>query len=204
MAQTQIKLISPFDPRLKKTQIVPEQVPSPLVKAIIHGLLSHLWSDKRRRTKEMGIDQAKLEKMLFSSIIVGNNNPSLISEERLFQIFESIVPQIFRSLTGHSSFLLVGQSDLIMKGLAPYAKLATYEKRVQWLTAEVPGFLGALKGWRPCSECRGKGNTGIPDNEILRTWATTSNVGELRNNVIGHYHKLSPATVKRILSSDSL
>lgn len=203
MADPRIKLLSPFDARLKKMSADPQHIPAPLVKAIIHGLLSHLWSGKRRRTKEMGIDQAKMEQMLFTYVSLAANQPVSVSLERLLQIFKTNVPKIFQACQGHSFLLLVGQSDLILPGLASYKTMTTYEKRLRWLKAEIPGFLAALKGWRPCTECRG--NIRIPDDGTLFEWASTSHVGDLRNNIIARYHRrLSAATVKRILSSNPL
>ena len=183
----QIHFRSPDDPRFKEKKPQHEAIPRHIVQGIVRGLLNHLWNDKRRTTKEMGVDQDKVERGIMVLIdqhtsyvgpdkknlksLYDNRNKQLNSpkhpEEWHRDCVASLVPAIFTALTGHTSFVLKDDSDLILKELDSYKNLKKESaERYKWLKNNLPRLLGSLKQATLCTEC--KGTTIMPDQEKLK------------------------------------
>jgi hypothetical protein len=192
-----IKILSPLDPRAKLAPTPLDNIPLSVVKGLIHGLLTHLWNDKRYRTKEV---EDVLEKRLVECVRQVVLNSPAATDEQLLKGFEDTIPQIFKMVLKHNYFVFVAQSDLILPRLSCYKKIITYAKRLKWLRQEVPDLLTVLKQGLLCTECRG--NTRVPDESKLAGWACSASVGGLRNNVLAYFHDgMEPSTVKKILST---
>jgi hypothetical protein len=198
MAKSKIKFISPLDPKLKNPRQLLDQVPIAVVKGLIHGLLSHLWSSDRRQTKEIGVPQDRMERVLMELVRLASTTDA-VSEDALLKTMKLMIPAAFEAYFGHTYLVMCADSDLILEGLEPYGRMNEHAKRLSWLQKEIPGFLATIKKFTQCTECRGK--TSIPSEDILGEWAATAGIGELRNCILGHYHGLNPLTVKRHLSS---
>jgi len=198
MAKTKIKLISPLDPKLKEPSQPLDQVPSAVVKGLIHGLLSHLWALDRRQTAEMGGSQERMEKVLMELVRRASTTDSE-SEDVLLKEMKLMIPVLFNEYMGHTYLVMNADSDLISENLEPYGRIAEHAKRVAWLQNEMPRFLASIKQGTHCTECHGE--TSVPHQDTLEGWADTARIGELRNCILGYYHGLAPLTVKRLLSS---
>lgn len=192
-----IKYLSPLDPRAKVPPPPVDNIPSSVVKGLIHGLLTHLWKDKRYRTEKV---EALMEKRLFECVRQAVLKSPTATEEQLSKGFENIIPQIFKMVVKHNFFGFAAHSDLILPHLSCYKEIKNYTKRLKWLRQEVPDLLKVLKKGPLCTECRG--TTRVPGENKFTEWVTSANVGVLRNNILAYFHDgMEPSTVKKILST---
>jgi hypothetical protein len=198
-----IHILSPLDPSLHVKEEAPDAIPTPVVKALIAGMLSHLWSADRRKTKETGIPQEDVENMLWSHVVLATRNERNLSDNNLQSAIREGIPFVFGSLTGHTYRLFAAQSDLIIgihgKISPPYSSLRT-GRRIPWVKKNLADALATLKQYAPCHECRMNGS--LPSDNILESWTTTANEGALRTALLAWFHdNMSPATVERILAT---
>jgi hypothetical protein len=202
--KAKIHILSPFDLALRAKKEEPNSIPSPVVKALIAGLLSHLWSLDRRKTREMGLFQEEAEKMLWSHVVLATEFRLTKTEQALIEAVKEGVPHVFASLTGHTYRLFAGQSDLIIgilqKASPRYSSFRGEGERQIWIKKHLPSVLAMLKQYMPCNECFGE--MALPEDSKLKVWAETAHEGELRNNILAWFHdRMSPATIKRILAT---
>lgn len=199
-----IHILSPFDPKLLKREPPLSLIPAPVVKGLVRGILSHLWRQERRTTREVGISQEAMELMLWEYAQLAAQPGGGLAEADLIKRMERDLPGVFAPLTGHSYFIFAAQSDLIIGNLdkcsPPYSSLNEVGKRLVWIKENLADALAVLKLYRPCYECRM--NTSLPSDEVLLQWASTANVGELRDFLLAYFHnELSTSTVKQILAT---
>lgn len=197
-----IRILSPLDPSLHAKKEEPDAIPTPVVKALIAGLLSHLWSADRRKTKEVGIPQQDVANMLLAHVVLATRNERNLSGENLSSAIREGIPFVFASLTGHTFYSFARQSDLIigvLREISPrYSSLNT-EQRIPWIKKNLANALATLKQYAPCHECRMNGS--LPSDDILKLWTTTANEGELRDALLAWFHDdMSPDTIKTSLS----
>jgi hypothetical protein len=149
--------------------------------------------------------------------------PNEISSDQVMQAIDEAIQSIFQEVKyrpEHSYLTLNGDSDVILPALTrdchltdmnyekltfscPYDETDREERRVEWLSAELPGILNALHERSCClaPSCAAR-NTSLPSPELsaIQEWAKNGNAGELRNKILGHFHGISPDRVKRLLS----
>lgn len=201
--QAQIRFLSPDDPKLRKKRDTAQLIPVSVVRGVIRGLLNHLWSNDRRKTKESGVSQERVERRLMTLVqfAAKQRMPKGQKDDLLSKSTASWVPRVFGELTGHTYFVLNADSDLILKEFTPYKALPTVKQRQQWLQQAVPRLLASLKQGSACTAPTCYIRTRPPDEDVLFEWENTRNVGELRDFILGYFHGLTKANVKRIRSS---
>jgi hypothetical protein len=192
-----IKFLSPLDPRVKIAPPPLDHIPSSVVKGVIHGLLTHLWRDKRRGSPEV---VTLIKKRVFESVRQAVLLSPAMTEGQLSQAFEAQIPDMFKMSMKHNPVLFVFQSDFILDGLTCYKTIPTHAKRLEWLKREVPDLLNKLKEGPLCTECREK--TLLPNNDTLSEWASSASIGGLWDSLLAYFHDgMKPSTVKKLLSS---
>lgn len=213
----QIKVASPLEAGAQQSPQLPEQIPLYVVQGIIRGLLNHCWNKDRRPAKERDIDERRLERHLvdFAANIHPFINQTIKPEyERWAQSQEnppdfiscsieavaSQVGEVFFNLRGHSPFMMVcGYDRIIEKIVTRYpGKAINPCTRLVWLKEHLPGILKDVKSVSDCTMCRRI--TKIPNEDLLLKMAYIKQPGQLAYAILGYFHGIEPATVKRLLS----
>lgn len=212
-----VRILSPSDPRLQQPNEPPDLVPMFAVKGMIRGLLNHCWSPDRRSTKEGRIAQEELEEALVSLLEVGIKKSGITKEslpglygclsypegftDHYIQEIGRNVKEVFQMLTGHNPFILKADHDLLVEFTAQNYPPAenTEASRRQWLRDHLPSAFQLLKDTSKCSDCRDRPLFVLEDDTQMALHIKSP--GELVHAILEHFHGISDATVKRLLST---
>lgn len=196
----------------------------PVLRGVVHGLLSHICLQKKGSIlSNRWLQKAENKVMSTATATMGITASKELSDDQTSRLIESISNEVQRLLCEtklHTYRTLNADSDRILPALTrdeqasqqavydkltllrPYDEMDRKEHRVKWLKEEIPAILKVLQISSYCLHpvCAGRLECTPPPPDILEKWAETPDAGVLRNNILGHFHGISPQRVKRLLS----
>lgn len=200
-----------------------------IIRGFVRGLLVHICMSSRSNKKLTTQWLSRAEHRLFT--LAENfvrTQPGQLPEQQLPDLSEYVSTEVHRILCEikeHSYVVLNADSDLILPALSrhrlaakevlydrplfhpfyrPYDEIDRTEQRLAWLSRVMPEMLKALHDHSVClvPDCVSRRNPpDMPTLDSLRRWAATPHAGALRDNILAHYHNISPARARRLLSN---
>lgn len=212
---------SPFV--IARRPIVPLTSFSPaVVRGIVRGLLSHICMIEKRKTlTTRWLQMAERRIMSHANgamATIGARELSNGQDSAMTECLAIEAERMLGSLRSHTYFTLNADDAWILPVLTrttalqqkdydkvafsrPYDEVDRKEQRAEWLHEEIPGLLKILVTWSTClhPHCVGRTSCPSPPHQKLVNWAKTQSAAVLRNNLLGHFHGISPERVRRLL-----
>lgn len=197
----------------------------PVLRGIVRGLLTHICLQKNGSiASNRWLQKVENKMMITATGTMAIFASKELSEDQTSRWIESISNEVQRLLHEpklHTYRTLNADSGIILPALTrddqasqqavydkltwlrPYDEIDRQEHRFEWLKKEIPEILKALQIYSHCLHpvCIDRLKCTSPPPDILSEWAKTPNAGALRNNILGHFHGLTPKTVKRRLTA---